>query len=241
MNIRILALSAMAVLAASAANATVVFDTVTGVGAGSGSNGPASDSTTIIGQSFTSAPATQFHISLSLSASNPSDGGSVLVYLVPDTGANSGPLGCGTPTTGVCGLPTIDTGPPGYTFTSFAGSEKIGTILDSSLTTSPTLVSLFAKPSITTANQEYWVVLDFTAGASSGWWFETTSAGVGTGGQGFLNNSLGTTSLEPLSNAGPPFAAYQMIVTAPEPATLTVLGAGLVGLGYIRRRKAKRA
>ena len=33
---------------------------------------------------------------------------------------------------------------------------------------------------------------------------------------------------------------YDMTVAAPEPASLGILGAGLFGLGYIRRRNARR-
>ena len=237
MKTRILTLGALAILSANVANATVVYDTVTGVGAGTGSDGPVADAATIIAQSFT-APAANFTISLDLRASAPNDGGSVMVFLSPDTGANSGPGGCGTPGPGVCGLPSFVGPGPGYNFTSLAGSQAIGTILDSSLTASPSLVTLKVTPTIATADKEYWVALEFTSGASSAWEFETTSAGVGTTGQGFLNNAGSSTDLQPLSNAGPPFAAYQMTVTTPEPATITVLGLGLVGLGYVRRRKA---
>ena len=237
MKTRILTLGALAILTANVANAGVVFDTVTGIGPGVGSDGPAADGATIIAQSFTASPS-NFTISLNLSATTPHDGGSIMVFLSPDTGTNSGPGGCGTPGPGVCGLPSFVGPAPGYNFTSLAGSQAIGTILDSSLTVAPSLVTLKATPPIATANNEYWVTLEFSSGASSGWAFETTSAGVGTTGQGFLNNAGGSPDLQPLSNAGPPFAAYQMTVTTPEPATITVLGLGLVGLGYVRRRKA---
>ena len=225
MNIRFLAIATFAALASSAAQAAVVFDTVTGFTV-IGSTGPTGvgGSTTLAGNSFTDSGDGSFAISLLLSASAPGDGGSATVYLVPDDGSGG--------SDGIAGLPTI-TSSPTYAFTSYAGAETIGTVADSSLTTTPALVTLTAN-AIPTADDEYWVVLDETGSTSILWSYELAGGGTGTSGQASFGNFAGG-NLEPSGDGG---GAYSMQVDAPEPASLGILGVGIAGLGYLRRRKA---
>ena len=96
--------------------------------------------------SFTVAGTPNFNsISLSLLADNPSDGGSLLVYLVPDDGTGDA--------RGVAGAP------------DFSSAVFIGSIADSSLPDAaigtPTLATLtgIANP-FSSPNDEYWVAVD---------------------------------------------------------------------------------
>lgn len=233
MNARILAFGACAMLATNAANATVYFDTVNPpAGPPIGYDGPSSDSTTVIATSF-AAPATPnfSSISLTLSADKPSDGGSVLVYLVSNTGGSSG----------VAGNPSYNA--TGSTFDSFKNASLIGAIADSTLATTglgTSIVSLtvaatsVAAVAATTTNNEYWIgLVASSAGSSFDWYFNGNANGTGTAGQAFFNNYGG--AVGSLSDAGGP---YQLQVSTPEPTTLAVLGASLAGFGYFRRRRA---
>ena len=232
MNVRILACTAIAVLASNAANATFYFDTINApAGPSIGYDGPVSDGATVLAASF-SAPATPdfSSISLTLSASAPTDGGSILVYLVADNGSGGG--------SGLAGMPTYN---GGNTFAGYTNASLIGTIADSSLATSgvgSSLISLNvssaaeAAVAATTKNNEYWIAL---VGSSSSfdWAYNGNANGVGTAGQSFFNNyggTLGTVS----DTAGP----YQFQVSTPEPTTLAIMGVGLAGIGYFRRRHA---
>ena len=230
MKCRSLALGGIALLAVNAANvanAGVVFDNVTGVPS-TGFSGPSDGGPTLtMGASFTAATPDFSSISLLLAAGSSSTTGSTLLYLVPDTGGGSG--------NGQSGLPAIEdnTG----TFTSLAGSHLIGTISDTALTSSFGLKSFWVSPALLTTNQEYWVVAISDASSSFEWSYAGDDSGVGTGGQSYFNDFAGSNLLPTSDSSG----GYQMVVETPEPAAIAILGSGLVGLGFFRRRTARPA
>jgi hypothetical protein len=241
MDYRSFAYGALGLLVVHVANAAIVYDSVdSGASSAVGYNGPQDGgSTTLIGNSFTSSTPDFSSISLLLSV-GASDAGSFMIYLVPDNGSGGG--------NGLAGDPTISSGSPSYSFTSFTGAQLLGTYSDSSLTSTPSLLTIASVTStITTANQEYWVVLAANAGSAAGpgssvqWSYNSDNTDPGSTGQSFINNYAGG-SLLPVAqdNAG---GIYQMSVStvdAPEPATIAILGGGIAGLGLFRRRRAEK-
>jgi hypothetical protein len=225
MNTRVLAISAVAMFAANIANATVVFDSLD-VAAGSFNDG--SDG---VGQQplaasfFTSGPPNFSSITLELAATAPTDNGSIGVYIVPDDGTGGG--------LGKAGSPTYTSS--GGTFTAFTGAQQVATILDSSLTASPGAVTVQIAPlTVSTLNNEYWVGLVYSGGSSANWYFNSDGSGVGTANQADFNSNGG---LGPFSLSD---GAYEMVVNTPEPASIAIVGGGLVGLGFFRRRSQKK-
>jgi hypothetical protein len=233
MNTRFLAVGALAMLTAHAANATVYFDSVNVTNPQSGFDG-LSDGTAAMADSFTASTQNFNQVSLLLAAGTPSDGGSASVFLVPDNG---------TGTLGVAGSPTaaFSSG----VFSSFTGAQLLGVIKDSSLATSgsgATLTSLAVSPAITSPNNEYWIGLVPGTGSSADWYFGSANDGLGVAGQSsfFANTpSRGggstTQTNASLVGGGP----YDLIVSTPEPASLAILGVGLAGIGYVRRRSRR--
>ena len=71
-----------------------------------------------MGASFTAASPNFSSISLELSANNSSDGGSVMVYLVPDNGSGGA--------TGIAGAPTTENALGN--FTNLNTAELVGTV-----------------------------------------------------------------------------------------------------------------
>lgn len=209
------------------AQATPLFDTVTGISALS-ADGPHRDGLTILGDSFTAASPGSLSIGLWLAATNTSDGGSATVYLVADSGSGGG--------NGIGGYPTIENGSGSFTGFTGTNSQTVAIISDAALSSTAALVSLTVTPTIATLHDEYWVVVQATAGASFEWFYARNGSGVGTANQAFFNNGGG--NLTPLADSNGP---YMMVVAAatgvPEPGTLSLFGGALAGLAWTRRRR----
>jgi hypothetical protein len=179
-----------------------------------------------LGSEFSvSSPQTLSSVSLELSAELPTDGGSIVVTLLPDNG-----------------------GSPAFTTTAgvstFTGGTVIGTIADATLSTNSALVTLSADVDLTPGS--YWIGLETPPTATSGpdaygsgqWWWSQPDP----------SNPL-TNNFNSIGGAGPFVVGgsvsnpgdYELIVTTPEPASIAILGASLAGLGYFRRRKSAKA
>jgi hypothetical protein len=231
MNTRFLAVGALAIFTAHVANATILLDTVHVTNPQSGWDG-AYDSTAAMAVSFTAATQNFTGVSLLLAATNPLDGGSATVFLVPDNGGGS---------SHVAGIPTAAF--PGGVFSSFSGATSLGSIADSSLATAgsgSTLAFFSVHTTITSPNSEYWIGLVPNASSSADWYFGGTNNGIGVAGQSSFFASTaggGGGSSTILDSSSPP---YDLIVATPEPASIAILGVGLLGIGYFRQRNAHR-
>jgi PEP-CTERM motif len=235
MNRRIFALGAIAMLSANAAYATTYFDTISSPASLSLNVDGPGDGATLLAQSFAVPGLPDFsRVTLALSADRPADGGSFVVFLVPDDGSG-GPSLAGFPQT------ALDVS--GLVATGFANTFTLGTISDSQLSgsiASPSLISLsissaaLASVTSSTFNGEYWIGIDATGSTSVEWALSSDASGIGTDGQVLFNNAG-----NPLGGVSDlSLGAYQMIVDTPEPASLAILGGGLAALGFFRRRTA---
>jgi hypothetical protein len=223
MHLRILTLASLAMLGANVARATTYINTIGAAGTFStGADGLPDDSSLLASSFYVSGTPDFNSLTLALSATAPGDGGSVMVFLLPDDGTG-GP--------GVAGFPDLS----GVTY------PTLGTISDSALVASPTLVTFAISAanvsSITSPNGEYWIGLSTNEPTSVQWAQSSVGNGIGLDGQsGYALNNF---------NGGALFAGgYQMTVSAenvPEPTTVAILGGGLAGIGYVRRRRAKQA
>jgi hypothetical protein len=197
-----------------------------------------------IGESFDVTSATTLtDVKLQLTANNPLDGGSVLVFLVPDDGANG---------FGVAGTPTYTGSGSSLALT---GAIQIGSIADSLLpsTTAGTLETF--NTYLPVGAGEYWLVAENTLGTggiagTAKWVFDASSytGGTGTTGQevfyqaGLATNATCSTPGVPCTYSdtasSTPGTNYLYVaqVDAPEPFSIAVLGVGLVGIGIARRR-----
>ncbi len=235
MNARILALGALTMLAANVAHAAVYFDTITGA-TYTGSDGPTADGVPVMAELFYTPGLPNFsQISLTLSAGTPTDGGSFMVFLVPD----NGPSG----SNGVASIPQYS---GGTSFTGYNHAALLGTFSDGYLAGSGSGTSLVtlnvsaateAAVAANTNNGEYWVALVPSANSSVEWYYNASSSGLDTISQNYFNSVSGPgNSLGAAADATGP---YQMLVDTPEPGTLAILGSGLAAIGYFRRRDTK--
>jgi hypothetical protein len=227
----------MAVLASRAAQAGVYFDSAD-VGSAYTNMGTAS----VMAQSFAVTGTPNLSVTLDLSANNPADGGSILVYIVADDG--SGGKNAGAPLLAINGSGAVT----GFDPTSVL----VNTIPDSSLSSianGPSAVTFNVPGSALaatnfTAGDEYWIGLA-TGTTGDAWWANGDGSGIGTSGQSFYTNATLTNTLS-ASNVGGS-QAFQAIISdattsnTPEPATLAIIGVGLAGIGYVRRRKNTKA
>ena len=231
MKTKLLALSVMAVLASRAAQASVYFDSIDVSSAYAGY-----DTSSFMAQSFAVAGTPNLSVTLDLSANNPADGGSILVYIVADDGSGG--------SANVAGNPLLTQNGSGVVTGFDPSSVLVNTISDSSLAATssgfPTTVTFNVPGSVLAATNllggnEYWIGL--AAGTTGdAWWYNGDGSGVGTGGQSFYTNvTLSNTASAANVATG---QAFQGIVSdAPEPTSLAIIGAGLAGIGYARRRK----
>ena len=211
-----------------------------------------------IGMSFNvSAASTITDVKLQLSANNPSDGGSVLVFLVPDTGLG-GP--------GTAASPTF-TG-TGNTL-ALTGATQIGSILDSALPSIAAGALETFNTSLSVAAGEYWLFAEnLGANGISGaaptakWVFDSTSytGGTGTAGQSvfwqagqsgfpgygtpatFSDTTLSSVVTNPGTNnlyIAQVDASVGVQTNTPEPMSVALLGVGIGGLGLVRLRRGK--
>jgi hypothetical protein len=248
------ALALLTTIAAVPANAEVVFSTVhtpvtpnwtrvtlpnTGITGAVPRGGP-------IGMSFyVSAATTITNVSLQLTANNPADGATTLVYIVPDTGTG-GP--------GVAAMPTFTGSGPTLEMT---GAILVGSLLDSLLPTASDGTLFSFNTYVPVDAGEYWLVAGSTLGtggiaSTSKWAFDATpyTAGTGTTGQKVFWQAESLVS----GNQGKPFTfsdtlystdplipgannLYIAQIEIPEPFSIAILGVGLAGIGLTRRRR----
>ena len=161
-----------------------------------------------------------------LSDSAPTPGGSLLVYLVQNGTGNL----------------------PSSSGISLTNDVLLGSILDSSLTSAASNV-LFT-PSIAgsgtiTAPGDYWIALvDNSTTDAAAWWRAGDTIGLNVGNTGDSTSGLynshvlapGGTSMTSVNTN-----SFELQINTPEPASLALLGAGMAGLGIIRRRQNKKA
>jgi len=217
----------------TSANAAVVFDTILGATQAGLNDVQFVGGGSPLGNSFHVNGSGQVEtISFSLGAKTPTDGGSVLVFIVPDMN----------------GLPAhYDS------TTNLLGASLLGTIPDSSLmlvgSGNPALPTTTITTQFNVLTGTYWIVLvDAADSGNGGLALQSTSAvlgynkdghGIGTLGQSFSNNSAGMLTATPDE-----FGPYRLTITGTvelidvaEPSSLLVMGSGLWGLWLRSRRR----
>jgi hypothetical protein len=221
-------------LATGSANAgTLVYDTITGQTVTNGYKPVVANNRGPLGDSFVVSSQEWIQSVTLMVKDNTNDAGSVLVYLVPNSPAT--------------GSPTL----PSSTGTTLNGAIQLGTILDSALGATNTYTAESVSPGLTVNPGTYWIELVDANSAANGngnatpttlqWGFNGDFGGLGVPeGLAFSSyaNSTDTGLTAPALNNTGGNAVFQ--ITTPEPGSLALLGAGMAGLGFVRRRRARR-
>jgi len=229
----------MALMLASPASADVIYDTLHQGGLLSATGIPNLGPLAI---SFDVPTATTItDVQLLMNAITPGDGGTVMVYLVPDDGTGGGTGKAGSPSGG----------------TAFNGKSLIGTIADSQLVAATTngpgqQASVINLPeSLSVAAGEYWLGFTEDSGGSAKLVFDlnyTPGPGnsIGTAFQNDFSNQGGSLENYPVNTVfAPPIVAtggaraFEALISTPEPTSLTLMGVGLASLGFFRRRRCR--
>ncbi len=120
----------------------------------------------------------------------------------------------------------------------------LGTLADSALTSSSAVYNFWGQAYTLTSGATYWIEAQDTYAGSTASLATTAvweqASGIASGDIGVENQHTLADGLV-LSNGTIASAGsnpLQMSVDAPEPATLAVLGVGLAGIGWARRRRA---
>ena len=216
------------ILTADTAKAAIIYDTITGITQSGlkpltqGANGSP------LGDSFSVGNSGQItSVLLTLAASNPADGGIVLVFLVANSGTNI----------------------PSSAGVVLTNKTLLGIVFDSSLAATAQDIALNSLSTSLPSAGRYWIELVNSSDTSNGgtgtpssasWAFNSNAAGTGATGEfeSFVNGA-GTA----LTNSSTTNGAFRMTVNGttatPEPSSFAFLGSGLAGIGLILNQAEK--
>jgi hypothetical protein len=263
-----IAIGLAAVLGAGSASASVVYDTITGItNDGSPVKINANAGFTPMGDHFKASTGEDLiSVTVQLFAAgtsgtgNLTDSGSVIVYLVP--GVNDQPNAL-TSSNSAATIPPNGC-PAGFLTSCLTLKSPIylGTILDTSVAIGTT-TNLTVTPTnaIYLTKGNWWIVLASGADpnnfyqtmnpveSSAKWERQLTATALAEGAIGIpaggansvraiQSNPGGPTGL--IEDPNHPDDVFLMQISAPEPASLAILGVGLLGLGINRHRRGKK-
>ena len=207
----LLAAGAISAFTACATQAAPIFNTMTQPSSAAYLVAPTVDSGNgPLGQSFTTgAAAVLTNIELGLNASNPTSPGSFVVTLYSDD------------------LDTFDT-----------PLLSLGTFTDTAIAGLSGVLDITGISYALTASTRYWIVLASDPGntavpSATEWQQSDTDLGTGVTGQlSYYDNASWQ-----LNDSNPFLMSVNVtsVVNSPEPATLVILGGGLLALGLARR------